>query len=80
MRALLFFLAIAAFFPYAGILYENYMLRSNSKSLADDVRAMQERKDEYVPNCTMFYNPFRFWEDRDEQRTRYRKSELLCED
>lgn len=66
--------------PYVGILYEGYMLRNNSRALVDDVIAMNNRTDDYVPKCTMYYNPVRFWEDRDRQRARYRNSTLLCED
>ena len=65
---------------FVGSLYESYMLRSNTRSLGEDVRAMQDSKADYVPNCTMYYNPFRFWEDRGMQRNRYRNSTLLCED
>lgn len=71
---------LAVGIPYAGILYEGYMLRSNTRSLGEDVRSMQDSKADYVPSCTMYYNPFRFWEDRDMQRNRYRNSTLLCED
>ena len=81
MRGIIILVCLLAVgIPYAGILYEGYMLRSNTRSLGEDVRAMQDSKAGYAPNCTMYYNPFRFLEDRDEQRSRYRNSKLLCED
>ena len=75
---MVFLLAVGI--PYAGILYEGYMFRNNSRALVDDVIALKDKDVDYIPKCTMYYNPFRFWEDRGMQRNRYRNSTLLCED
>lgn len=82
MRGIIIILVclLAVSIPYVGILYEGYMLRSNTRSLGEDVTAMSNKDTGYIPKCTMYYNPIRFWEDRDRQRSRYRNSNLLCED
>lgn len=64
---------------YGGLIYEGHLVHSNLNSFTKDMAALIKGDKDYKPGCTEFYNPFRWWKSKEEQRKTYRNSPLLCD-